>query len=102
VSPNEKFLVRCTPWTMRSLDDASLGPCVPWTMRSLDHVFLGPCVPWTMRSLDDAFLDHVFLGACVPWMAYQQHIWPKLNMINFKLTKHVVKMKGSTEEASSK
>jgi hypothetical protein len=60
--PHGLYVNWCVPWTMRSLDDASLGQCVPWTMRSLDDVFLGRCVLWTMCSLDD-----VFFGRCVPW-----------------------------------
>jgi hypothetical protein len=50
-----------TFWTMRPLDDASLGRCVPWKMRPLDFASLERCVPWTMRPLDDASL-----GRCVP------------------------------------
>ncbi len=46
------------PWTMRPLDDASLGRCVPvpcvfWTMCPLGDVFIGSWVPeWWVSTLD--------------------------------------------------
>ncbi len=53
------------PWTMRPLDDASLGRCVPWTMRPLDDASLERCVPWTMRPLDETSLH---------WTAYRRWV----------------------------
>ncbi len=47
VSSNE------SSWTMRPLDDASLGRYVPWTMRPLDDA---STLLWKMRLLDDATL----------------------------------------------
>ncbi len=39
-----------SPWTMRPLEDVSLGQCVPWTMRLLDNASL--TVPETLGQTD--------------------------------------------------
>ncbi len=77
LSLNDASLGRCLTWTMPHLDDASLGRCVPWTMRPLDDASIGWCVQWTMRLLNDFLgrdlpwtmrpLDDASLGRCVPW-----------------------------------
>ncbi len=49
-------LERCVLWTMRSLDDASLGRSLTWSMYPLDDASLERSVTWTLYPLDDASL----------------------------------------------
>jgi hypothetical protein len=50
-------------WTIRPLDDTSLGRYVPWTIRPLDDTSLGRCVRWTM---EDASLERCNPHCTVP------------------------------------
>jgi hypothetical protein len=38
------------PWTMRPLDDTSLGRCVPWTMCPLDDASRRRCASWNIGT----------------------------------------------------
>jgi hypothetical protein len=61
-------LVRCVPWSMCLLDDASLGRCVSRMMRLLDDASLGRCVSWTTRPLYDASLTGGGGGLTLCWV----------------------------------
>ncbi len=66
MSPRSKVLRRCVSWTMRPLDNVSLGQCVPWAMCPLDDVSLRG------RPLDEAFLERSIPDRCVPTRAHIQ------------------------------
>ncbi len=58
--PRTKSLGCSVAWSMRPLDDASLGQYIPWTI----HPLVDTHVPWTMRPLDDASLRQPVPALC--------------------------------------
>ncbi len=53
----------------------SLGSSVPWTMRTLDDASLWQCVPWTMIPLVDASLGQRVPDRCVPTLWDRLTLW---------------------------